>query len=184
MNERTLETKTGARLRVERLAASHAASLPRFHYNLSQTSRDTFTPHAYDAATVATYIRRSTDDDDRIYVALSGADIVGYFFLWEFQSPIPLLGIGMADAFQGQGLGGQMMRILIDDAKDAGKDGIELTTMQQNDRAFALYRKLGFEHVGDVDNMTGDGRQVIERRMFLALKEGAQQSDREFKPPV
>ena len=184
MSERTLETSAGEVLRVERLAARHAAALPGFHESLSRASRDTFTPHAYDPETVGVYIRRSENDDDRIYVAMTGEAIIGYFFLWEFQSPIPLLGIGMADAFQGQGLGDQMMRMLIADAKTAGKDGIELTTMQHNDRAFALYRKMGFEHVGDVDNVTGDGRHVIERKMFLALKEGAQPSDREFKPPV
>ena len=54
----------------------------------------------------------------------------------------------------------------------------------ENDRAFALYEKMGFEHVGDVDNVTGDGRHVIERKMFLSLKEGAQPSSREFKPPI
>ncbi len=184
MSERTLETSAGEVLRVERLAAGHADALPGFHESLSQASRDAFTPHAYDAGTVAVYIRRSEADDDRIYVAMSGGDIVGYFFLWEFQSPIPLLGIGMADVFQGRGIGRKMMAILIEDAQTAGRDGIELTTMQHNDRAFALYRRMGFEHVGDVDNVTGDGRRVIERKMFLALKEGAKPSDREFKPPV
>jgi ribosomal protein S18 acetylase RimI-like enzyme len=184
MNRQYIETDCGERLHAGRLSARHAEALPRFHESLSQASRDTFTPHAYDADTVATYIRRSENDDDRIYVAMSGDDIVGYFFLWEFQTPVPLLGIGMADAIQGRGVGRQMMAMLIEDAKAAGRDGIELTTMQHNDRAFALYQKMGFEHVGDVDNVTGDGRRVIERKMFLALKEGAQPSDREFKPPV
>jgi len=115
---------------------------------------------------------------------LRGDEVVGYFFLWEFQESIPLLGIGIADAFQGAGLGRQMMARLVQDAREAGKDGIELTTMQHNDRAFALYNKMGFEHIGDVENMTGDGRLVIERRMFLALKDGAKPADRAFKPPV
>ncbi len=184
MNAQPLTTRSGRELIVERLSAKHADSLPKFHESLSRSSRDTFTPHAYDKQTIGVYIRRSEADDDRIYVAMSGAEIVGYFFLWEFQSSIPLLGIGIADAFQGEGLGRQMMALLIDAAREAGRDGIELTTMQHNDRAFALYQKMGFEHVGDVDNVTGDGRRVIERKMFLALKEGARPSDREFKPPV
>lgn len=184
MSRLTLTTRSGKELPVQRLAAEHAAALPMFHAKLSSASRGTFTPHAYDPETVSVYIRRSEADEDRIYVALSGDEIVGYFFLWEFQEPIPLLGIGLADAFQGEGLGAQMMTILIDDAKAAGRDGIELTTMQHNDRAFALYRKMGFEHVGDVDNVTGDGRHVVERKMFLALKAGAKPSTREFRPPV
>lgn len=184
MSNDIMRTLSGDELTVERLSGAHAEALPRFHEGLSQASRDTFTPHAYDPDTIAVYIRRSQADDDRIYVALKGDEIVGYFFLWEFQSSIPLLGIGIADAVQGEGLGRQMMERLNEDARAAGKEGIELTTMQHNDRAFALYRKVGFEHVGDVDNVTGDGRHVIERKMFLALKEGAAPSDREFKPPV
>jgi ribosomal protein S18 acetylase RimI-like enzyme len=184
LNQSTLKTRSGKELPVQRLGAGHAEALPKFHAALSSASRDSFTPHAYDPETVAVYIRRSEADEDRIYVALSDAGIVGYFFLWAFQEAIPLLGIGLADAFQSEGLGAQMMAILIDDAKAAARDGIELTTMQHNDRAFALYRKMGFEHVGDVDNVTGDGRHVVERKMFLALKDGAQPSTREFKPPV
>lgn len=184
MNAAFVKTRSGMELPVRRLAAEHADALPQFHANLTTASRETFTPHAYDPETVGVYIRRSEADADRIYVALSGEAIVGYFFLWEFQEAIPLLGIGLADAVQGEGLGAQMMAILIEDARAAGREGIELTTMQHNERAFALYRKMGFEHVGDVDNVTGDGRHVVERKMFLALKAGASPSTRAFKPPV
>ena len=112
------------------------------------------------------------------------AEIVGYFFLWEFQDPIPLLGIGLSDAWQGEGLGRQLMKILIDEARQAGREGIELTTMPDNERAFRLYESHGFQYLGEVANVTGDGRRVVERKMFLPLKPGARSSDREFKPPV
>lgn len=180
----TLTARSGERLTARRLADDDAPALRAFHEKLSGSSRSTFTPHAYDPETVATYIERSLSGEDLIYVLLSGNETVGYFFLWEFQSPIPLLGIGLADAFQGEGLGPQMMELLIDDARTAGREGIELTTMRDNDRAFSLYKKVGFQHVGDVDNVTGNGTIVVERKMFLPLREGAQPSSREFKPPV
>jgi hypothetical protein len=43
---------------------------------------------------------------------------------------------------------------------------------------------VGFELVGEVDNVAGDGRVVREYRMFLALQPGARPPAREFKPPV
>ncbi|MFV1995305.1 MAG: N-acetyltransferase family protein, partial [Verrucomicrobiales bacterium] len=146
-----LTARSGERLTARRLADDDAPALRAFHEKLSEASRSTFSPHACDAETIAPYIQRSLSGEDRIYVLLSGDETVGYFFLWEFQSPIPLLGIGLADAFQGEGLGPQMMELLIDDARAAGREGIELTTMQDNDRAFSLYKRAGFSYTGDVD---------------------------------
>jgi ribosomal protein S18 acetylase RimI-like enzyme len=120
---------------------------------------------------------------DRVYLLRSGTDVAGYFFLWEFDHPAPLLGIGLADAWQGQGLGGPMLALLIKDARDAGRAAVELTTVLTNDRALRLYEHAGFRQVGVVENLAGDGRVVRERRMFLALKPGATPADRDFKPP-
>jgi len=180
----SLKSRSGQSLQARPLAEGDAPALQSFHNNLSEASRSTFTPHAYDPGTIARFVKRSLSGEDRIYLLLSGDEVVAYFFLWEFQDPIPLLGIGIADAFQGEGLGAQLISLLIDDARAANRDGIELTTMQHNDRAFELYKKVGFKYVGDVDNVTGDGTIVVERKMFLPLNEGAQPSSRDFKPPI
>jgi ribosomal protein S18 acetylase RimI-like enzyme len=66
-----------------------------------------------------------------------------------------------------------MLRFLIDEARLKGREGIELTTVLTNVRALQLYRRVGFEEIGEVDNVAGDGRIVRERRMFMALKPGA-----------
>ncbi len=179
-----LKCRSGEELSVDRLGADHRSALQQFNSSLSDQTRSVFLPHDYDDKTIARYVKRALADEDRIYVLLSKNEIVGYFFLWEFQSPVPLLGIGLADAYQGQGLGRQMMAILIEDARSAGCDGIELTTVPENERAFHLYEKSGFQYLDDVENMAGDGRVVCERRMFLPLKEGASVPVREFKPPV
>ena len=50
--------------------------------------------------------------------------VVGYFFLWEFTDPVPALGIGIADDWQGKKLGPQMMQILIDDARNADRSTV------------------------------------------------------------
>ena len=179
-----LKCRSGEELSVERLGMEHRLALQQFNGSLSEETRSVFLPHAYDDETVTKYAERSFADEDRAYVLLSENDIVGYFFLWEFQSPVPLLGIGLADAYQGQGLGKQMMKTLIEDARSTGRDGIELTTVPENERAFQLYEKSGFQYLDDVKNIAGDGRVVRERRMFLPLKKGASAPAREFKPPA
>jgi len=185
VNGQTVTSRSGRQLTVRRLSERHAAALPAFHDQLSPRSRSLFTPHAYDAETVAAYIERNSQGEDLIFVLETGGDaIVGYFFLWEFTAPIPLLGIGLADDWQGEGLGKELMEILISEARATGRDGIELTTHPDNERAFRLYRSVGFQETGLVENVAGDGRLLIERKMFLPLKDGAVPSTREFKPPV
>lgn len=180
----TITTRSGKPLAIRRLTKGDGPALQWFNAALSDATRSVFLPHSYDDATVARYIERSTADIDRAYVVLDGEQIAAYFFLWEFGERVPMLGIGIADAFQGQGMGQQLMRILIEDARTAGRDGIELTTVPTNERAFRLYLSVGFQYVGDVDNVAGDGRVVRERLMFLPLKPGAKPPPRAFKPPI
>ena len=158
--------------------------LQQFNAALSDKTRSRFLPHAYDGETLARIIARAESGIDHAYVALAGKVVVGYFFLWEIGSFVPVLGIGLADAWQGRGLGRRFMDILIADARAEGCSGIELTTLPENERAFALYRSMGFEHVGDADNVAGDGRVVRERVMFLPLTLGAEVPPRTFGPPV
>ena len=179
----SLVARNGTALEVRLLGADDVAALRRFNASLSEATRAVFLPHAYDDVTVRRFIERNRVGEDRSYVLEAGTEVVGYFFLWEFKHPVPILGIGLADAWQGQGLGEAMLRRLVEDARAAERDAIELTTVPGNVRAFRLYRRLGFEHVGDVDNVAGDGRVVREHRMFLALKPGARAGQREFRPP-
>jgi ribosomal protein S18 acetylase RimI-like enzyme len=179
-----LVARNGRKLEVRRLTERLTPALQRFNAGLSEATRNVFLPHAYDDATMATYCTRNREGQDCSYLLCDGAAVVGYFFLWEIDQPVPLLGIGLADAWQAQGLGEPMMRLLIEDARAANRDAIELTTVLTNERAFRLYRRMGFEEIGEVDNVAGDGRIVRERRMFLALKPGVRPSERAFKPPA
>jgi RimJ/RimL family protein N-acetyltransferase len=176
--------RDGATLYARLLDEDDVDALQRFNAKLSERTRQVFLPHAYDRTTVSRCVARTRSGHDRAYVLYHGDEAVGYFFLWDFDQAVPVLGIGLADAWQGQGLGELMLRRLIDDARCANRDAIELTTVPGNERAFRLYRRLGFELIGEVDNVAGDGRVVRERRMFLALKPGVRPVDRTFKPPA
>lgn len=178
-----LLARNGTALTVSRITETDVAALQRFNAGLSAATRAVFLPHAYDEATLARAVERDRRGRDRTYVLRAGGEIVGYFFLWEFDQPAPLLGIGLTDAWQGQGLGAPMLRRLIDDARAAGCDAVELTTVLANERAARLYARAGFAPFGIVENVAGDGRVVREQRMFLGLKPGARPANRTFKPP-
>ena len=180
----TFTTRSGTTLEGHLLTASDLEGLQRFNADLSDFSRGVFLPHAYDLETLSRYAERNRAGKDRAFVLYRGEELVGYYFLWDFDQPAPVLGIGLADAWQGQGLGRLMLRHLIEEARRAGRDAIELTTGLGNERAFRLYRRVGFELVGEVDNVAGDGRIVRERRMFLPLKPGVQPVERSFEPPT
>jgi RimJ/RimL family protein N-acetyltransferase len=179
-----LTARNGTTLQGHLLAEADLVPLQRFNANLSDRTRSFFLPHAYDMATLARYAARNRSGKDRAFVLYRRDELVGYFFLWDFDQPAPVLGIGLADAWQGQGLGEPMLRLLIDEARSAGCDAIELTTVLKNELAFRLYRRIGFELLGEVDNVAGDGRTVRERRMLLALKPGVRPAARSFKPPL
>ncbi len=179
-----VRTREGRPLQVRRLQPGDSDALRQFNHSLSDASRDLFLPHPYDEATMAQVLQRSKHGKDLTLGLFAGQAMIGYFFLWYFTERVPLLGIGLADRFQGRGLGLQMMELLIEAAKDNGNEGIELTTLPENQAAFSLYRKTGFRYIGEVQNLDGDGRQVTERAMFLELVPGARPFDREHRPPV
>jgi len=184
MNDHNIMTRDGRDVIVRPLAEGDGNLIHQFDAHLSPETRAYYFPHAYDESTLEKIVQRAVTGKDRAYLAIDQDTVAGYFFLWEFDKPIPVLGIGIADAYQGLGLGRAFMNILIEDAQSAGRDGIELTTVPKNVRAFALYRKLGFVHTRDTDNVAGDGRIVREHVMFLPLREGATAPIRNFEPPV
>lgn len=172
------------RFSIRRFDESCVEPLRRFAEGLSDQSTRLFSPHSYDDETIRQYVERNRAGLDVSYLAVDADGLVAaYFFLWEADLDVPLLGIGVTDRWQNIGLGSRLMRVLIDLAKHLGKSGIDLTTMQDNERAFHVYERSGFIYVGDVENLTGDGRKVVERRMFLPLVEGATPPVRIFGPP-
>ena len=87
-------------------------------------------------------------------VAIASDEVVGMAGLHTVQpslrrSHVRLLGIGLAAEWQGRGLGRQMMSRLLDWADQwGGVLRIELHVHEDNARAIALYRSLGFVEEG------------------------------------
>ena len=178
-----LNLKDGGVIEYRCLHTGDKKILQEFDKNLSDKTRELFAPHAYDDGTVSKIIARAESGDDLVYIAIDSGKVIAYFFLWWAKTQFPILGIGVSDDYQGLGLGKQIMGILIDDGRKAGSAGIELTTLLYNKRAFTLYEKMGFQLLGEVDNINSYGT-VREWHMFYQFKLGVLPPERKHEPPV
>lgn len=171
--EGELTLRGGRKVFVRKATPADAEGLRAFLMGLSERSWHCFHPHGYEPEVITERLARGECGEDWLYLGFDGETVVGYFFLWNIGAPVPVLGIGVADDWQNEGLGHLFMNQLIEDGRRLGKRGIELTCMPDNDRAFHLYQKLGFEYFGKVEYQTASGETEWERGMFLPLVEGA-----------
>lgn len=126
-----------------------------------------------------TFVRRTINAGEVQLVALDGATVVGWCdVLRVAREPLRhggVLGIGLLPAWRGRGLGGRLMRRAITAARERGLTRIELSVRHDNERAIALYRKLGFAEEGRKRNaMRVDG--VYYDQIFMALLGEAEQT--------
>ena len=108
---------------------------------------------------------------------------VGYVFLWGAGDAIPELGLAVADAWQGRGLGSRLLGLVARMGRAMGRPALELTTMQSNDRALGVYVRAGWECLGLIHNPLGcdvpaafEGRATptgieVEKQCVLILDE-------------
>jgi len=87
-------------------------------------------------------------------LACVGEEPAGYGSLSQTgpEPDFPLLGIGVADAFQGLGLGRALMHHLIERARAASAQGVDLNVFKDNWRALRLYSSLGFRLRGETED--------------------------------
>ena len=143
-------------------------TLQAFGQRLSPASRQTFGPYPWDdpdkltpalTNAITDALRRS----NATYI-LTNADVpVGHCFLWKaventlsqaHNVQVPELGVAVADAWHGRGLGTLMMFLLQAVATHLKADAIELTTLLDNDVAFHTYQAVGYEYLGNIPNPT------------------------------
>ncbi|MGD9638555.1 MAG: N-acetyltransferase family protein [Alphaproteobacteria bacterium] len=81
---------------------------------------------------------------------------------------VGVLGIGLLPDFRSQGIGEKLMRKTIEKGKEKGLTRIELGVREGNERAFKLYKKLGFEIEGVARNsILIDGKYENTIKMAL-----------------
>lgn len=78
--------------------------------------------------------------------------------------------IGILQAYTGQGIGRRLFEAAESWARGWGAHRLELTVMCHNERALALYRKMGFEMEGARrDSLKVDGQYIDEYAMAKIL---------------
>ena len=127
---------------------------------LSQASRDVYGPYNWASEALSDEfsesIRQTLSRQDLHLVAETDTgEIVSHGFLWAAQAPTPELGIAVADAWHGCGLGRCLLLLLEVAALITGCRAIELTTVQTNERARRAYESVGYEMLGIIRNPVG-----------------------------
>jgi RimJ/RimL family protein N-acetyltransferase len=90
--------------------------------------------------------------------------------LWQKSAHTATLGIALLPEARGLGLGEALLRTGIDWAREVGVQKVKLSVFSTNDRALALYRKLGFEEEARLKREAIlDGQPVDEVLMALWL---------------
>lgn len=77
-------------------------------------------------------------------VALCGTRIVGWCFLWNLDTGKPTFGLGIADEYQGKGLGSELMNRMMRTARERGLNQVYLVLVKDNEVARRMYERHGF----------------------------------------
>ena len=154
-------------IRLRNLQPGDVRSMADFGTRLGPEAKEMFCPYpwkepealpkAFQAA-----IEQSVNRVDASYLIEDGeGGTIGHFFLWKaggnphsqaFGLELPELGVAVADAWQGKGLGSLSVRILQAVARDLQADAVELTTAMDNGAGWNTYLRCGFEYTGIIRN--------------------------------
>ena len=95
------------------------------------------------------FLETVRSDDAQVFVAQAGGDIVGELTAFGRTSTGPAtIGMAVAAAWRGQGVGTVLMEACVDWAREAGVHKLSLEVFPWNEPAIALYRKFGFVEEG------------------------------------
>ena len=80
------------------------------------------------------------------------------------------LGISLIPEYRDEGIGSELMKVLIQEARTSGLVLLELSCYENNPRALHVYEKLGFQRIGVLPNgVAWKGGYVGEVKMYLTL---------------
>lgn len=130
-----------------------APALLAFYNGLCRASIRTFRPlRETTTLEVCEEIVRNTAADRGVrydLVACQDEAIIGWSFIVGLDDEAPSLGLGVADAHQGQGLGRALLDRLLTWARGREIVTVYLIAVKDNDRAVRLYQSRGFVVYGD-----------------------------------
>jgi ribosomal protein S18 acetylase RimI-like enzyme len=131
-----LHTATGATIRLARQSdiASFYASCYR-HLDWAQFTKRFGSSLYRQSAGKLLYLVADTE-----YGVIAGGKLVSY------DSYLEIADLMVSPFWRGQGLGTALITLMLNIAADVNIGDIEIGVLQQNERALALYQRLGFVH--------------------------------------
>jgi RimJ/RimL family protein N-acetyltransferase len=128
---------------------------PSFHEALSQVARERIYIEMIEAPPlekVSGFQRDLIAKNGPVYYAVSNDKVVGWCDVFPFDNPRLAhrggLGMGLLPEFRGKGIGGRLLKDVLDHSKRFGLEKVELNVYTTNLPAIALYKKCGFEEEG------------------------------------
>ncbi len=122
------------------------------------------------------FVLGNIDKGNPQFVALHGREVVGWCDIvggsQETRQHSGVLGIGIAPAHRGNGVGRRLLEAAIDAAWNGRFTRIELTVREDNARAIALYEAFGFEREGRARNAFRIEGEYHHLLSMARLKEG------------
>ncbi|MFQ6043307.1 MAG: GNAT family N-acetyltransferase [Candidatus Poribacteria bacterium] len=138
---------------IRRIKLGDASALVEFYNGLSESSKRTFQPIDYTTTrdVCEKIIKDNNPKTEKKFdlVAIHKKQIIGWSFLWNLESGEPTFGLGVADDYQGRGLGSRLIDRVMATASERGFRKVFLTVVQENEVAWKLYEKRGFVKYGE-----------------------------------
>jgi RimJ/RimL family protein N-acetyltransferase len=110
-------------------------------------------------------------DESRHFVAEAGGEIVGDLGVFRRGAGPATIGMGVAAAWRGRGVGTALMEACVRWAREQGVHKLSLEVFPWNEPAIALYRKFGFVEEGRLRNhyrrQSGDLWDVLVMGLVL-----------------
>lgn len=132
------------------IALEHAAGLHACIDAVARERRYLAQTFAKPRADFDTFVRDSVSNDLVQFIALDGDRVVGWadiFAAWaDAVRHVGSLGMGLLEAYRGQGIGERLLRPCLTKAMAKGITRVELEARADNVRAIKLYERVGFAH--------------------------------------
>ena len=150
-------------IRIEPISAEH---IEGFHKALDTVAREReylSLLEAFPLEETRIFVLGMIEKGNPQFVALDDGKVIGWCDISRHGFPSHAhagrLGMGIIPAYRGRGLGRRLIETTLHAARDAGIERVELSVHADNDRAIALYEKVGFVREGLARNSVRiDGR--------------------------
>jgi ribosomal protein S18 acetylase RimI-like enzyme len=161
---------TTAAITLRPLVAQDAPALVAFYNSLSPASIRTFRPLGLTTTldVCEKVVADATAPAGTRYDlgAWQGGTLVGWGYVSGLDQAEPEFGLGVADAWQGQGVGKALIDGVLDQARARSLPRVYLIAVKDNTRAIGLYSSRGFVQYGE---MTGDWDGLPYVKMVVDL---------------